>query len=167
MRFLERDETSSLEKKLRQQIADKPKPKTILYYDSGNRDYSRSANAIAGATGGFSEAALLFLFCATGDGWNEICAGNEQWRLYRQWRTAHGEDRRLYDAPGHLFAPHEVKQLSEAVDFSLQLGWDALLTAQPGRQLMLLSHDDRMEIYRGFDWRLLTEKLTALGFWHP
>src|SRR5262249_15410905 len=123
MRFLERDETSSLEKKLRQQIADKPKPKTILYYDSGNRDYSRSANAIAGATGGFSEAALLFLFCATGDGWNEICAGNEQWRLYRQWRTAHGEDRRLYDAPGHLFAPHEVKQLSEAVDFSLQLGW--------------------------------------------
>jgi len=32
---------------------------------------------------------------------------------------------------------------------------------------MLLSHDDRMEIYRGFDWRLLTEKLTALGFWHP
>jgi hypothetical protein len=40
-----------------------------------------------------------------------------------------------------------------------------LLAAKPGRQLMLMSHDDRIEIYRGFEWRALADKLIALGYW--
>jgi len=35
-----------------------------------------------------------------------------------------------------------------------------------GRQLLLLSHNDRIEIYRGFDWRALAERLLVLGYWH-
>ena len=143
-----------LERKLRRQIADQPEPKTILYYESGNRDYAASANAMAGSIGEFSEAALIFQFCVTGDGWNEICADDERWQKYRRWRSANGEYRRLYDAPGHLFASNEVRQLSEALTFSFQLGWDALVTAKPGRQ-----------IYRGFQRRALVEELTSLGFW--
>jgi hypothetical protein len=166
MRFLGRHETSLLEKRLRQQIGEKPKPKAILYYESGIGSYTASTNAIVTSIGGFSETALLFLFCVSGDGWNEACVGNEQWRRYRQWRSEHGENRRLYDAPGHLFSSDEAKQLVEALDFSMQLGWDALVTAQPGRQLMLLSHDDRMEIHRGFEWRTLAAKLTSSGLWH-
>jgi hypothetical protein len=154
MRFLGRGETSVLERKLRRQIADQPEPKTILYYESGNRDYAASANAMAGSIGEFSEAALIFQFCVTGDGWNEICADDERWQKYRRWRSANGEYRRLYGAPGHLFASNEVRQLSEALTFSFQLGWDALVTAKPGRQ-----------IYRGFQRRALVEELTSLGFW--
>jgi hypothetical protein len=105
-------------------------------------------------SGEFSEAALIFQFCVTGDGWNEICADDERWQKYRRWRSANGEYRRLYGAPGHLFASNEVRQLSEALTFSFQLGWDALVTAKPGRQT-----------YRGFQRRALVEELTSLGFW--
>ena len=51
------------------------------------------------------------------------------------------------------------------IQFALRPGWDALIAAKPGRQLLFLSHDDRMEIYRGFDWRPLGEQLIKLGYW--
>ena len=53
----------------------------------------------------------------------------------------------------------EAEHLSKAIAFALDLGWDALVAAKPKRQLLLLSHDDRMEIYRGFEGRLLADKL--------
>jgi hypothetical protein len=164
--FLALDEAKLLEKRLRRQIADQPLPKLVLYYDSANRDHSIAANAITASIGKFTEATLLFSFCVTGDGWTEGNATDERWSRYRQWRNANGESRRLYDAPAHQFGPHEAERLSEVIDFALQLGWDALVAAKPGRQLLLLSHDDRMEIYRGFERRLLAEKLTALGYRH-
>jgi hypothetical protein len=82
------------------------------------------------------------------------------------WRAANNEDRRLYEAPGHRFEPHEIGQLSKAIEFALELGWDALLTAKPGRQLLLLSHDDRLEIYRNSRGRALVAQLKTLGYWH-
>lgn len=166
MYFLARDEANLLEKKLRCQIADQPEPKFVLYYKSGDRDYSDAANAITASIGEFTEATLLFLFCVSGDGWNEGTATNERWGQYRQWRGANGENRRLYEAPGHQFESHEAEKLSKAIAFALQLGWDALVAAKPGRQLLLLSHDDRMEIYRDFQWRSLAQKLIGLGYWH-
>jgi hypothetical protein len=165
MRFLALDDAKLLEKKLRRQIAEQVKPKLVLYYDSGDRDYSNESNAIITSLGEFTEATLHFLFCVTGDGWNEVVRTNERWSRYREWRAANGESRRLYDAPGHQFEPQEGEHLSKVIEFALQLGWDALLAAKPGRQLLLLSHDDRMEIYRGFESRLLAKKLIALGYW--
>jgi hypothetical protein len=166
MHFILRDEAKLREKQLRRQIADQPKPKLVLYYRSGRRDYSDAAHAIIASIGKFTEATLHFLFSVSGDGWNEGNAKNERWSRYRQWRGANNEHRRLYDAPGHHFEPHEAEQLSQAIEFALQLGWDGLVAAKPGRQLLLLSHDDRIEIYRGFEWRSLAEKLIALGYWH-
>ena len=166
MHFIARDEARSLEQQLRRQIADQPKPKLILYYNSGRDDYSEATRAMTAAIGEFTEASLHFLFCVSGDGWSEGNEMNEQWRSYRQWRGASDEHRRLYDAPVHVFVHDEAEQLSRALEFALQLGWDALLSAKPGRQLLLLSHDDRIEIYRGFEWRALAERLIALGYWH-
>jgi hypothetical protein len=162
---LAQDDAKLLEKKLRRQVADQPGPKLVLYYESSNRDYSSAANAITASIGEFSEATLLFLFSVSGDGWTEGIPRNVRWGMYRQWRAANGEDRRLSDAPGHQFGPHEAAHLSKVIDFALQLGWDALVAAKPGRQLLSLSHDDRLEIYRGFEWRSLAEKLVALGYW--
>jgi hypothetical protein len=167
MYFLGRHEAKLLEKKLRRQIADQPRPKLVLCYSSGNRDYSSVAKAITASIGEFTEATVQFLFSVGGDGWNKELATNERWGRYREWRAAIGEMRRLYDAPGHQFEPHEAEHLSKVIEFALQLGWDALVAANPGRHLLWLSHDDRMEIYRGFEWRLLAEKLIALGFWRP
>jgi hypothetical protein len=100
------------------------------------------------------------LFCVS------IDDGTGPWTRYRQWRSANGETRRLYDAPGHPFESREARQLSETIAFSLAPGWDALLAATPGRQLMALSHDDRIEIHRGFGGRSLADPLLALGYWY-
>jgi hypothetical protein len=166
MNFLGRDEASVLEKKLRREIAEYPSPKFVIYYESGERDYSGAANAVAQSTGSFSEATVLFLFAVTGDGWDEHSVKDRRWSRYRKWRAANDEDRRLYEAPGHRFGPHEVEQFSKAIAFALELGWDALVAAKPGRQLLFFSHDDRLEIYRGFKGRLLVGQLTRLGYWH-
>ena len=165
MQFLARDEAKVLQKKLDRQIADKPKPKLVLYYESGDRDYSKAANGITASIGEYSKASLLYLFCVTGDGWSEGNANDERWRRYRLWRAAHGDQRRLYDAPGHRFERGEADELSKVIAFALHLGWDALLAATPGQQLLFLSHGDRIEIYRGFDRRRLADKLIALGYW--
>ena len=165
MKFLARDEVSLLEKKLRREIEKHAAPKFVLYYESRARDYSAAANAIALSIGTFSEAAVLFSFCVSGDGWDEFSARDERWKRYRRWRAANHEDRRLYEAPGHQFEPNEVEHLSKTVEFALELGWDALVAAKPGRQLLFLSHDDRVEVYRGFKGRLLVRQLTGLGYW--
>jgi hypothetical protein len=166
LQFLARDQTGVMEKKLRRQIADKPKPKIVLYYNSSNCDYSQAANAITASIGEFTRAAVLFFFCLGGDGWNKCNVTDARWGRYREWRRAQGDTRRLYDAPGHLFEAREGERLSKVIEFALQLGWDALVTATPGRQLLFLSHDDWIAIYRGFEWRSLSERLIALGYWH-
>jgi hypothetical protein len=164
MHFLARDEARLLEKNLRRQIAEPPK--LVLYYKSGNRDYAAAADAITASAGESAKITLLFQFCVNGDGWDEHLATQEPWSRYRQWRREIGECRRLYDAPGHQFEAHDAAHVSKVIAFALHLGWDALVAAKPKRQLLFLSHDDRMEIYRGFDRRLLAEKLIGLGYWH-
>jgi hypothetical protein len=166
MHFLTKDEARSVRKKLDRQIADKPRPRLVLYYRSGNHDYSKAANTITASIGEFTEVTLLYLFCVSGDGWSEGNERDERWRRYRLWRAANGDQRRLYDAPGHRFERGEGDSVSQVIEFALQLGWDTLVAAKPRRQLLFLSHDDRMEIYHGFQRRWLAETLIALGYWH-
>ncbi|WP_315758179.1 hypothetical protein [Bradyrhizobium sp. SZCCHNRI2007] len=165
MRCLPRSETEALERKLRREIVGFGEPKSVLYYESGRRDYSSAADAIAQSAGVLSEATLLFLFSLSGDGYGEHDGHDERWRGYRRWRAAQGETRRLYDAPAHRFEAGEVALLSELIAFALDLGWDAVLTAKPGRQLLVLSHDDRLEIHRGFGGGALVRRLIAIDGW--
>ena len=109
---------------------------------------------------------MLCLFCVSGDGWSEENERDERWQRYRLWRVANGDQRRLYDAPGHRFERGEGDSVSQVIEFALQLGWDTLVAAKPRRQILFLSHDDRMEIYHGFQRRWLAETLIALGYWH-
>jgi hypothetical protein len=60
MNFLARDEASLLEKKLRREMAEHTKPKFVLYYESGNRDYSLAARAIARSAGSFPKRRCCF-----------------------------------------------------------------------------------------------------------
>lgn len=165
MNFLDKDESRLLEKKLRREMSAQVDPKFVLYYESGARDYSGAAKTIAQSAGRFSEATVLFEFCVSGNGSVEDCAIHSRWARYQTWRAANNEDRRLFEAPGHRFEPHDVEQFSRTLEFGLELGWDAVIAARPGRQLMFLSHDDRLEIYRGFNGRELVRQLVALGYW--
>ena len=40
-----------------------------------------------------------------------------------------------------------------------------MVTAKPGRNLLFLSHDDRLEIMVGFEARVLARKRLTLGYW--
>jgi hypothetical protein len=51
------------------------------------------------------------------------------------------------------------------VEGMLQFGDETIRAAKPGRQLAFLSHDDRLEIRRGFSGGLLVRQLTGLGYW--
>jgi len=64
-----------LEAKFRRQIADKPKPRLLLNYESADGDHSDAGNAIAASLGDFTEAKLLFLFCVAGDGCSRVNEG--------------------------------------------------------------------------------------------
>lgn len=165
MKFLPRGEAEQVEKKARRQLADQTKPRLVLHYDGGPRDYSEAAAAITASAGAFTEATVLFRFSVSGDGWNDHVT-DEAWTAYKRWRSANGEGRRLYDAPGHLFEAQEAQHLTTALAFALRLGWDATLMVSPGRQLLLLSHDDRLEICRGFDRRALATTLIKLRYWY-
>jgi hypothetical protein len=165
MYFLTRDESKRLEKNLRRQIDAQPKPRRVLYYDSGARDYTTAASLIVDSIGAFTEATVIFLFAISGDGWNGHLQQHKGWGAYRRWREAIGDTRRLYEAPGHRFETGEQAHLVKVVELALLLGWDAIVAAVPGRQLAVLSHDDRMEIYRGFESMALSEKLVALRYW--
>jgi hypothetical protein len=140
-------------------------PKFVLYDESGDRNDSTAAKIIARSAGDFSEATLLFECCLSGDGRDEHLPHDARWRAYRQWRASHGETGQLYNSPGHRFDAGEAERLSEAIAFALTLGWDAMVAAKPGRQLLFLSHDDRLEIYRDFGGGALVRGLIALGDW--
>lgn len=166
MRCLPRDKADALAKKLDREIAEYATPKAILYEDGASaRDYAVAAQAIARSGGRFSEAVVLFQWALRGDGWDDLTSSDETWSRYRNWRASHGEQRRLYEAPAHLFVGDEMALFAEAIEFALRLGWDAVVAAKPKRQLVLLSHDYRIDIYRGFGGGALTRKLVDAGCW--
>ena len=58
-------------------------------------------------------------------------------------RRAHGEQRRLIDAPGHIFEASERDELIGWVSLMINFGWDGYLFALPFRGSMFqTSHED-------------------------
>ncbi|MGJ4930970.1 hypothetical protein ACQR1I_29745 [Bradyrhizobium sp. HKCCYLS2038] len=166
MKFVAREDAKLLGQRLQREIAACATPRAVLYEHSVTaRDHARDAEAIAAAAGRFAEAIVLFQWALRGDGCEEPALSDPDWRRYRIWRSSHQEQRRLYDAPGHLFDGGEAALFAQAIAHGLTLGWDAIVAAKPKRQLILLSHDSGIEIYRGFAGGALTRKLVGAGCW--
>jgi hypothetical protein len=85
------------------------------------------------------------------------------WRRYSEWRRSAGENRMLYDAPGHLFEPHEKLKLGQAIEFAIYMGWDAVLLARPLRCLITLSHDDLISVQSRHNVTALSDQLYPVG----
>lgn len=164
MIFLGRDEAQLLEKKLLHDLAEYEDPKVILYYDSGPHDYATPAGLMAQAAAPFSETTVLYRYSMS-TGWDEWASTHQGWQRYRRWRARNGSELPLYDAPVQQFGPDDIELLADTIEFALELGWDAIIGVKPGRQLLLLSHDDRVEIYRGFNVRELARQLEGLDYW--
>ncbi len=106
------------------------------------------------------------LVWACGLPWSDRSQEDEprpDWKRFRDWRRHQGEWRGLHDAPGHLFEGHERAALAKLIEWVLYMGWDAIVAATPGKDAVLLSHDDHIRICsRGTPDRLLL-RLERLG----
>jgi hypothetical protein len=166
MEFLDRNAAVELGRTYRRLVGTDVQPKLVAYYtSSGKNDYTTAATLISTALGSFNEAVVLFEFAvslAKSDSYQE---SDDQWRGYREWRHAAGDDRYPHDAPGHLFRSGETECLAKVIEFALQLGWDAWVYAKPNRHALFLSHDDRLEIYSGCNRRELSAALAKLTYW--
>lgn len=164
MLFFDKTETEKRKTSiLRQQVSD---PRPVFYYGSDPaNDFLGAAHAFVASFGEFREASLIFVATPFGDGKHETQLSDARWARFYKWREAHGEVRRLYDVPGHQFSANESDALAEAISLALLLGWDAWLEGNRGRKLIVLSHDDRVEMHRGCERHALTRSLLRLGFW--
>jgi hypothetical protein len=162
MQFLTAEESHEMEKRIWRQLGDpdgRPaSARSTVYYECGTR-----ARAIVEAVMPFTQATLLSSATPFGDGWDKRDAEYPVWRDFYNWRNARGENERLYTMPGHVLAGDESEDLIKLLTFALTLGWDALLAARPGRNVLSLSHDDRIEFHAGFKHRSLAAKLTNVG----
>ena len=85
------------------------------------------------------------------------------WRQYAEWRRRQGEDRPLYDAPGHRFEADERATLIEAVKFAIYTGWDGVLVGRPLTCLISLSHHDIIKVQSRHSLSALAQQLNREG----
>lgn len=167
MRFLPADESRAYEKRIWRQLGDsdgRPGSARSSVYHGSNPQYAAAGRAIAGTVAPFTSAMLLFLGTPFGDGSDRLNTTYPVWRDFYAWRASRGGGGRLYETPGHECGHEESEELATLIAFALELGWDALLAVRPGRNVLWMSHDDRIDFHVGFKHRALTEALKKLGF---
>jgi len=121
LRCLSPNETKAIERRYRHRFAECSKPWATLYYSSGgHRDYLTAARCIVSSLDSFKEAFVAFSYCITRDGWGEYEVRHPHWTAFRQWRLRIGEDRRLYDAPGHVAESGDAEELIQLLEFTLR-----------------------------------------------
>lgn len=138
------------------------KTKSVLYYKSRLSNAAEVSRTIVDAAPLPFNATLLCERAVFGDQYE---SGHPDWIAYYNWRRRLCKSGNLSDFPVHVFGQEEQQQLAELLVHVFILGWDALLIAEPGRNLLRFSHDDRIEIVTGFNHRLLSSQLISLGFY--
>jgi hypothetical protein len=133
-----------------------------FFYKSRMKDAHAVAVPLARSLGEFTWALLWAYSLPWGDRSHEDNAPVD-WRRYAHWRQSVGDERTLYEAPGHLFEPDEQSKLAEVIEFAIYTGWDAVVFARPLRCVMALSHDDVIKIQSRHNLSPLAEELRRLG----
>jgi len=76
--------------------------------------------------------------------WN-VWASSENWTLYDRLRRGYGEERPLWEAPGHLGAVGEVEDLAAFVFLGIAFGWGMHLIGSNDLLRIVVSHDEWIE----------------------
>ena len=71
-----------------------------------------------------------------------VWRSSENLHLYYRLRQSYGDPRRLQDAPGHLFHPHEAADLVSFLQVGILCGWDMHLISSEGYARLFVSHDE-------------------------
>lgn len=111
---------------------------SVITHDSGRK------TALAAAIGGLFEkdsGALLWI--------NEfgIWPSCEDRNLFKAFRASLGEREELYRKPGHLFSDADLPNISSLVGMALYFCWGAVLFSKNKKIIVVISHDEIIEIY--------------------
>jgi hypothetical protein len=71
-----------------------------------------------------------------------IWPSSENNHLYYRLRQSYGDQRQLYEAPGHEFLAEEIVELTTFLDLAIQFGWGAHLLSTPSAAYIFISHDE-------------------------
>jgi hypothetical protein len=74
--------------------------------------------------------------------------------LFDGYRKSLGENRHVFDAPGHIFGESDVQQLECLFDLALYFYWDAILFEGGGRIAFNCSHDEFVSVHAKDEERL-------------
>jgi hypothetical protein len=171
VRFLDKQECEGFGAKVgfdRRNLRADTRAKTMkrvasFVYRSRMKGTAAVATRLVEYTGNFSRALLWAYGLPLGGDRSREEKPPDDWRRYAQWRRSAGEDRTLFDAPGHLVAPDEKTTLAEAIEFAVDLGWDAVVLMRPLRCIIALSHDDIITVQSRHNVTALADALGRLG----
>lgn len=94
-----------------------------------------------------------------------IWPSSEDWFLYYSLRGSQGDRRRISDAPGHLFLPHETAAFQTFLGLSLRSGWGGVICGNCDNVSASFDHDGAIAVAlhnadEDFEAKLARSKLT-------
>jgi len=174
MEFLTRDQCLEFARRVgvtpRKQDVDLPETKkkhdAVFYEDSLNPIAQRCVEIVVELFPTYKHA-LLWISGSPGvEGWGEkdsYMRERESWKRFVDLRRSHGEERRLYDAPGHLLMPEERPLIAELAEPAILHGWDSLLLAKPNVTAVYFSHNDDIRVISDKNITRWSDAFTGLG----
>ena len=91
-----------------------------------------------------------------------IWPSSENWHLYYKLRQTYGDQRLLYETPGHLFLEHEAEDLASFLQIAMLNGWGGYVLTQANYVNAFFNHDEYIDFFAGHD-QDLAEVCKALG----
>jgi hypothetical protein len=76
-----------------------------------------------------------------------IWGSTENFHLYHLLRTAHGEQRLLWEAPGHLLLGYETAELTSLIQLLMINGWGGYLLTEANYVNAFFSHDEYVDFF--------------------
>lgn len=76
-----------------------------------------------------------------------IWENTENSHLYYRLRQSYGDQRLLWEAPGHLFLGYESEDLTSFLQLSMIIGWGGYVLSQANYVNVFFSHDEYFDFF--------------------
>ena len=142
------------------------KHRAVFYKESLNPIARRCVQVVVELFPKYTRALLWITGSPGNEGWGEIDSfmrERKSWRKFADLRRARGEERRLYDAPGHLLTPDERPLIADLAEPAILHGWDSLLLAKPNTTAVYFSHNDDIRVISDKNVSTWSAAFTGLG----
>jgi hypothetical protein len=139
----------------------------VFYEDSLNPVARRCGEIIAEFYPKYTSLLMWITGSPGGDGWEgeeyAYMRARKSWQRFVELRKSLGEERRLYETPGHLLTPDERHCIPDFAEPAILHGWDTLFLARPNVTAIYTSHNDDITVQSDKNISSLSAALTGLG----